>query len=370
MKKFLIIALFLLTIPFSASAKVGDVTGEIYSTDIRTFINGVEVASYNIGGRTAVIIEDVLDADKHGYAYDNYTRTLSFNTLEPKYFAEQKIKSYENAGKIIGSIYETDIKATVYDVVLPSYNIGGKTAVAIEDLGCDGGFSNIGGRYIWNDEERTLSLEFLYSNQNIMPNKRSSDIVVNKDKMQADITFAEVFHCEGNRSTVNYLDYSPEDIQKDFVFPIKAQGETIGYYFHKAMGEHHTAFSYYYPEKLEEAVKVYTPYEVKTREEVIDHFLNYHCVGGPAKRFDTEDYSFVYISVAMTSSTSYNLVQAFDDGTYIDYGDQIQMRNRSPHNLTIDEENEKVTFKYVDRYTPEWYTNYEIDLKTATIKEF
>ena len=87
------------------------------------------------------------------------------------------------------------------------------------------------------------------------------------------------------------------------------------------------------------------------------------------ERFDTDDYSFVYISVAGTSWSSYSLLQAYDDGTYIDYRDIIAMRNRSPVNLLIDRENEKVTFKHVDRYTREWFTDYEIDLKSGTIKE-
>jgi hypothetical protein len=92
-------------------------------------------------------------------------------------------------------------------------------------------------------------------------------------------------------------------------------------------------------------------------------------VGEPRVRFDTEEYSFVYISVAGTSWTSYNLLQVYADGTYTDYGDIIEMRNRSPHDLVVDEENEKVTFKHVDRYTSEWFTNYEIDLKAGEIKE-
>lgn len=43
------------------------------------------------------------------------------------------------------------------------------------------------------------------------------------------------------------------------------------------------------------------------------------------------------------------------------------MRNRAPSELTIDNENETVTFKHIDRYTHDWFTNYEIDLKSGTI---
>jgi len=73
--------------------------------------------------------------------------------------------------------------------------------------------------------------------------------------------------------------------------------------------------------------------------------------------------------VAGTSWTAYNLLQVYEDGTYIDYKDQIHMNNRSPQNLTVDKENQKVTFRHADRYHSEWYTDYEIDLKEGIIRE-
>ncbi len=48
-----------------ALAANGDIVGHIYSTDIRAYINGVEVESYNIGGKTAVVIEDVIAENWH-----------------------------------------------------------------------------------------------------------------------------------------------------------------------------------------------------------------------------------------------------------------------------------------------------------------
>ena len=127
--------------------------------------------------------------------------------------------------------------------------------------------------------------------------------------------------------------------------PIKAENEIVGYYFRRPSKEYKfTAFTYYYPEKVKEAEKNYIPDPNKTREGVISHFLTYHSVGEPRGRLDTENYSFVYISVAGTSWTSYNLLQVWSDGTYIDYGNEISTRNRSPKNLEIDEENEMSLF--------------------------
>ena len=63
MKKLLASILSVIVIlPTSSTvlAANGDVAGYIYSTDILAYINGVEVESYNIGGKTAVVIEDIL----------------------------------------------------------------------------------------------------------------------------------------------------------------------------------------------------------------------------------------------------------------------------------------------------------------------
>lgn len=372
MKKLLSMLLFItsiLIISTNVFAVNGDIIGHIYSTDIRAYINGVEVESYNIGGKTAVVIEDIIKENTHEYIYDDYSRTLKFFSLSPYCLVEKRAENKTTPGKVIGNIYETDIKTSIYDVTIPTYNIGGKTAVAIEDLGYDGAFSPIGGKFIWNEAERTIELEFLYRKWSDVSRDKDITISFNEAMTEATATFEEKFHCGGGQEHFDFPDYVTDISDIEVVLPIKAQGETIGYYFRRPSKDYKfTAFTYYYPEKVKEAEKTYTPAPHRTREEIIGHFTGAHSVGEPIARFDTDDYSLVYISVAGTSWTSYNLLQAYDDGTYIDYADEIRTVNRSPADLVIDKENEKVTFKYVDRYHPEWFTNYEIDLKAGKIK--
>lgn len=370
MKKILIfILIFAIITPATVTlAANGDVVGHIYSTDIRAFINGVEVESYNIGGKTAVVIEDIIAENSHGYIYDDNSRTLKFFSLSPYYLIEKKTENQAKPGKIIGNIYETDIKTSIYDVTIPTYNIGGKTAVAIEDLGYDSAFSPIGGKFVWNEKDRTISLEFLYEKSSAISKDKNINITFNEDMTEATATFEEVLHCDGGSEHFAFPDYVSDDTNIEVVLPIKAEGEIIGYYFRRPSKDYKfTAFTYYYPEKLKEAEKNCIPDPHKTRENIISHFVTRHSGGEPRERFDAENYSFIYLSTAGTSWTAYNLLQVYDDGTYIDYKDVINTLNRSPQNLVIDKENEKVTFKYVDRYNYEWFTNYEIDLKTATI---
>ena len=372
MKKFIMCISFL-TILFLISittyAANGDVIGNIYSTDIKAFINGVEVKSYNIGGKTAVVIEDIIKDNSHQYIYDDYTRTLKFFSLDPDCLVENLTDSKTKSGKIIGKIYETDIKTSIYDVIIPTYNIGGKTAVAIEELGYDKEFSPIGGKYVWNADERTISLEFLYETPKYISNDKNIIITADNDMTEMTATFEEVLHCGGYREHFKFPDYVTDDSKIEVVLPIKADDEVIGYYFRRpSVTNKFTAFTYYYPDKVGIAEKNYMPYPYNSKEDTIAHFMNFHSVGEPRERFDTDEYSFIYISVAGTSWTSYNLIQVFEDGTYIDYGSQIHITNRSPQNLVIDKEKEIVTFKHVDRYNSEWFTNYEIDLKEGKIK--
>jgi len=65
MKKRIVASGILLTIVLSVfivSAdikKIGDVIGKVLYTDIKTYIDGYEIESYNIGGRTVIPVESL-----------------------------------------------------------------------------------------------------------------------------------------------------------------------------------------------------------------------------------------------------------------------------------------------------------------------
>ena len=139
-------------------AKTGDVVGKIYSTDIKAYINGVWVDSYNIGGKTVVIIEDITNQ----FAYADDIRTLVIWDFAPSNLVGTKKTAAQKPGTVLGKIYETDIKTIFRGKELTAYSLNGKMAIEIEELGNDNEFSELGGKYIWNAEERTISLEMIY----------------------------------------------------------------------------------------------------------------------------------------------------------------------------------------------------------------
>ena len=120
-------------IGIGASAAVGDVAGNIFTTDIAADVDGMSIRSYNIGGKTAILVEEL---QSYGFYVEwkaqerlLVVKTEFMPTKTPEY---THIK--QKPGDVAGNIYETDIKTFVNGIEVPSYNIGGLTAVAIEAL--------------------------------------------------------------------------------------------------------------------------------------------------------------------------------------------------------------------------------------------
>lgn len=186
MKKLLSILLFItsiLIISTNAFAANGDVAGYIYSTDIVAYIDGMAVPSYNIGGKTVVIAEELAN---YGFdvIWNNETRRLSLYIMEcPTTAPEYTPNKSNKTGQIVGKIYETDIMASVNGMWVESYNIGGRTALVIEDMGTENdeqkrrsrdnnphraiGYSPGLMKYVWDAENRTISLHCLRPNAEV-----------------------------------------------------------------------------------------------------------------------------------------------------------------------------------------------------------
>jgi len=175
MKKLIFTAIIMFSVLIigtnAQSAQPGDVIGNVYSTDILAFINGVPVQSYNIGGRTMVIIEDLTE-ETTGFWGINYNYIDDLRLLVADFHAflindMRRIEPIERGepGNVLGNIYETDIVVYVNGLRIPAFSLNGRMAVAIEDLGATehgAEWSRYLMRYIWNEDERTISLEYLH----------------------------------------------------------------------------------------------------------------------------------------------------------------------------------------------------------------
>ena len=147
---------------------VGDKIGEVLSTDIVTYIEGIKVPSFNIAGRTAIVVENLNAMGlPFGVQYDDSTRTLTisesdiFGTGGRDYFHFADSESSMPIGTPIMDVLYTDIK-TYYDFAeLESFNIGGFTCVYATDL------AELYGVSKWNEDDRTVHIS-----------KKKEDVVV------------------------------------------------------------------------------------------------------------------------------------------------------------------------------------------------
>lgn len=176
MKKLIILQIFFILFAAIPVLSDGGEAGYIYSTDIAAYIDGMAAPSYNIGGRTAVIAEDL---PVYGFEveWNAENRVINVRTLPMPETVPQFIPQKSALGAVAGKIYETDITAYVNGMFTESYNIGGKTALVIEDMASeddeakrisrDGnihrskGYSIAAMRAEWDAQARTISLETL-----------------------------------------------------------------------------------------------------------------------------------------------------------------------------------------------------------------
>lgn len=367
MKKLLsiILCMSMIICEIGALAANGDIAGQIYATDIKTCINGVLVDSYNIGGKTVVIVEDITTQ----YQYWDEIRTLEIYDFNPERLVSGGNSDNKKAGSVVGNIYETDIKTYFRGRNLTSYSLDGKMAVVVEELGGDNTFSDIGGKYVWNESLRTLNLELMYcypySMRNMLEDKDYNIILAeNGNTLEAQpisvpLTGGHIL-CE-------------KEIPENSIIPITYKGEIIGYKCSfemlaleenengvRATKERQTPVEYYYVDKVEDIIfeaGIVTP----TAEDWLNYFNN-HTISTIKDSFETDEYLFLYMFSSYIMKGSDRLIKINKaDGTKIEYQNSVNSENyKKFDNVIIDKENEKVYFHY-DK-------DYVIDLKTDEVR--
>ena len=119
----------------AASAAVGNVVGNVYSTDILATVNGEPIPSYALDGKTAIALRDL---EHYGFSiyYSESSRLAQANLDMHSMKEYTPIEGVEcgTVGEITGNIYESDITAYINGEPVSSYNIGGRLVVVIEDI--------------------------------------------------------------------------------------------------------------------------------------------------------------------------------------------------------------------------------------------
>lgn len=243
-KVMLAIAVFIFA-AIGVMAAPGDVVGSIYSTDILANVNGSPINSYNIGGKTVVLAEELCNNDtgKHyGFdcVYDNSTRTLTLTSTFTKGNADVEI-SRGAVGEVIGNVYETDIKVIFNSHEVTGYNIGGQTAICIEDLGVYDqsepnaayGYSKYLCNAVWNGQTREIALNTFLQETNFFDSYPAKKLVFELNDNQITCTFDQL---NPFKSIVkfNFSEQFSSEIYR--VKPVYLNGEPIGQMIMKPNG--------------------------------------------------------------------------------------------------------------------------------------
>lgn len=150
--------------------KRNNAIGQILSTDIVAYIDDMPIKSYNVDGKTVIVVEDLAN---YGFTvkWDGETRKLTATTSKlPITAPDYKPQTSDlKIGTVLGEIYLTDIVTEINGREYETYNINGQTVVVIEDLGdrmkdTDTNiynpykYSSGGFKTIWDEVERTIKL--------------------------------------------------------------------------------------------------------------------------------------------------------------------------------------------------------------------
>lgn len=359
--------------PLVSYAESGDAVGKIYATDIKACINGVWVDSYNIGGKTVVVVEDITSQ----YKYSDALRTLVIDELSPEYLVEGSSHNATGAkpGTVVGNIYDTDIKTYFRGKELTSYSLNGKMAVVIEELGVDSkvNFSEIGGRYTWDAENRTLSLEsvykYPYALRYILSEKRLNMNI----KDERGLLWAEFVNNFNNYGHIVHEVKKNDNSMYEVLYNDGVNGtENIGYLcrFAEMKFENgqivtkQTDADYFYMEKLSDILSDFEAVPM-TYEDRMNHYeyQGYRIID----EFETDEYHFLYMGFGLPhGGTQWLEKVSKKDGTVIDYSGQFESVSlgggKRFENVSIDEENEKVYLHYD--------SDYVIDLKTDEVTAY
>ena len=117
------------------TANVGQVVGQVLSTDIRAYVNGAEIPAYNIDGRLAVLVSDL---NQYGFvtSYDNSLRkTTVTRNRNAKSFSSVPSKASDlPVGTPVMSVYSTDITVEMDGRKVDAFNVDNRMAIFFSEL--------------------------------------------------------------------------------------------------------------------------------------------------------------------------------------------------------------------------------------------
>ena len=330
----------------------GNIVGHIYSTDILAFVNDKPIEGYNIGGRTVIIAEDLDDYGFHCF-YNDDERKLEIIA----YFYElgNDLKFAEiprgKVGKIVGDIYKTDIKVFLNGIEIEGYNIGGRTAICLEDMGelqdspnAKYGYSKYLGKSVWNENNRTISFESFIRNDNkimgmlarVSYNLLDNVLYAYPDEWSKALEIRPINENPVFENYENsfYSDGFARDIISPLYIDINGEKTEVGFAVNNPNSEYEVLMYFPYVENtIKLTAQAKSPR--KSYDESMDYFLKKYEI---VNRLDNDKYTVLHIN---DSTDGVLFIYINKDGGYI-VDDFFKGYSDKEVKIWLDEENQNV----------------------------
>lgn len=157
----------------------GQVIGQVLATDIKAYINGVEIPAYNIDGKLAVLVSDL---NNYGFTtnYNDQLRkstiTKNSHILASEFVPLPSKSSGLPIGTPVMSVYSTDITVELEGRSVTAFNVDNRMAIYFTEL-------QVCGLYGYDDYSRASYLnlqetETLYAAPEPQMPERNTDVTV------------------------------------------------------------------------------------------------------------------------------------------------------------------------------------------------
>lgn len=175
----LVVIMLVSAMCISVSAATGK-AGNYYYTDIKSYVRGKLIDSYNVGGKTVILVE-ALRTYGFNVDWDGNARTLTITDTKGTATSSATAAANGAIGAVAGSYYHTDIVTYFNGVAIESYNLGGQTVIPATKL------RDFGYEVVWDGDNRRVLIETNASQITAAPSVTSAfDNVIVKD--------AQVYH--------------------------------------------------------------------------------------------------------------------------------------------------------------------------------
>ena len=195
--------------------------GDYYFTDIKSYVRGQLIDSYNIGGKTVILVEALRDYGFNVY-WDATNRTLSVTDRYGTAVTNATGTATGTIGAVAGSYYYTDIVTYFNGVAIESYNLGGQTVIPATAL------RNFGYDVIWDADNRRVLID------TDMSTFVAGTSEINNVTVKANQTYhgtfaitADAVNFNGNRLVTSHDCYIETSLDKKIYVPFAAFADCL-----------------------------------------------------------------------------------------------------------------------------------------------